>query len=42
MSAKMAALGLLKTKVFKNKDYDIIVSVHDLISKILLVNQIVF
>ena len=35
MSAKMATLGLLKIKVFKNKDYDIIVFVHDVINKIL-------
>ena len=31
MSAKMATLGLLKIKPFENKDYDIIVSVHDII-----------
>ena len=36
MSAKMATLGLLKIKVFWNKDYDVIVSVHDVFSKILL------
>ena len=35
MSAKMATLGLLKIKVFLKKDYDIIVSVHDAINKIL-------
>ena len=35
MSAKMTTLGLLKIKVFQNKDYDVIVSVHDFISKIL-------
>ena len=32
---KMATLGLLKIKLFSNKDYDIIVSVHDIINKIL-------
>ena len=35
MSAKMASLGLLKIKVFENKDYDIIVPTHDVINKIL-------
>ena len=35
MSVKMATLGLLKIKVFWNKDYDVIVSVYDVTSKIL-------
>ena len=35
MSAKKATLGLLKIKVFKNKDYHIIVFVHKFIDKIL-------
>ena len=35
MSAKIATLGPLKTKLFWNKNYDIIVSVHDIINKIL-------
>ena len=35
MSAKMATLGLLKTKVFWNKGYDVIISVHDVTNKIL-------
>ena len=35
MSAKMAALGLLKIKVFRNKGYDSIISVYDVINKIL-------
>ena len=35
MSAKMAALGFLKTKVFWNKDYDVIICVHDIANKIL-------
>ena len=35
MSTKMATLGLLKIKIFQNKDYDVIVSVHDVINKIL-------
>ena len=35
MSAKLATLGLLKTKVFQNEDYDVIVSVHDFINKVL-------
>ena len=36
MSAKMATLGLLKIKVFWNKVYDVIISVHDITNKILL------
>ena len=35
MSAKMATLGLLKIKVFWNKDYDVIICVHDVTNKIL-------
>ena len=33
MSAKMATLGLLKIKAFKNKGYVVIVSVYDVINK---------
>ena len=33
MSAKMATLGLLKIKVFRNKDYDVIISVYGVINK---------
>ena len=36
MSAKLIALGLLKIKVFLNKGYDVITSVHDVNNKILL------
>ena len=35
MSAKMATPGLLKITVFWNKDYDVIISVDDITSKIL-------
>ena len=35
-SAKMATLGLLKIKVFYNKDYDVIIYVYDVINKNLL------
>ena len=35
MSDKMATLAPLKIKLFQNKDYDVIVSVHDFISKTL-------
>ena len=33
MSAKMATLGLLKIKVFRNKGYDVITSAYDFINK---------
>ena len=33
MSVKLATLGLLKIKVFLNKGYDVIIYVHDVISK---------
>ena len=33
MSAKMATLALLKTKVFRNKDYYVIYSVYDITNK---------
>ena len=33
MSAKLATLGLLKIKVFWNKSYDAIISVHHLTKK---------
>ena len=39
MSAKLATLGLLKIKLFSNKDYDIIISVHDITNKILSHNS---
>ena len=32
-SAKMATLGLLKTKVCRNKGYEVIIFVYDVISK---------
>ena len=35
MSAKLATLGLLKIKVFSNKDYNLIISVNDVTNKIL-------
>ena len=31
MSAKMATSGLLKTKIFWKKGYDVIISAHDVI-----------
>ena len=34
-SVKLATLGLLKIKVFRKKDYDIMISVHDVANKIL-------
>ena len=35
MSAKIATLALLEIKIFWNKGYDIIISAHDAINKIL-------
>ena len=35
MSAKLASLGLLKIKVFWNKGYDVIISIHDVTNQIL-------
>ena len=35
MLAKMATPGLLKIKVFRNKDYDVIIYVSDVTNKIL-------
>ena len=35
MSAKMAAPGLLKEKVFWNKGYDVVIYVNDVTNKIL-------
>ena len=36
MSVKLATLGLFKIKVFRNKGYDVITSVYDVINKTLL------
>ena len=36
MSAKLTTLGLFKTKIFLNKGYDIISSVHDVTNKMRL------
>ena len=33
MSAKIATLGVLRIKVFRNKDYDVIISGNDIINK---------
>ena len=35
MLAKLATLGLLKTKVFRNKGYNIVISFHYVTNKIL-------
>ena len=42
MSAKMATLGLLKIKVFLNKDYDVIFLSMTSATKFYHMNQIVF
>ena len=39
ISAKLATPGFLKTKVFWNKGYDVIIFVYDLTNKILLPNS---
>ena len=39
MSAKLATLGLLKMKIFQNKDYEIIILNYDVTNKILLCNS---
>ena len=39
MSAKLATLGLIKWKVFWNKGYKVIVSVHDVPNEILLLES---
>ena len=36
MSGKLTTLGLLKVKVFWNKHYDVIISIHDVSNKSLL------
>ena len=35
MSEKLANLGLLKIRVFWNKDYDVTISAHDVTNKVL-------
>ena len=35
MSAELATVGLLKIQVFRKKSYDVIISVHDITSKVL-------
>ena len=35
MTAKLATLGILEIKIFWNKSYDVIISVHDVTNKIL-------
>ena len=34
MSAKMATLGLLKTKLLRNNGYEVIIPAHDVTNKI--------
>ena len=41
MSTIMATLGLLEIKLFWNKSYDVITSVHDLTNNILSLIQII-
>ena len=39
ISAKLATLGSFQIKFFWNKGYDVIISVHDVTSKILLLES---
>ena len=41
MSAKLATLGLPKIKVFWNKGYDVMISVHDVTNKFYHVTQVI-
>ena len=41
MSAKLATLGLLKTNVFWNKGYDVIIFVYDVPTKFYHVTQFI-
>ena len=41
MSAKLTTLDLLKIRVFSNKNYDVIISVHDVPTKFYYVTQII-
>ena len=41
MSAKLATLDLLKRKVFLNKGYDAIISVHNVTDKLYHMTQII-
>ena len=41
MSAALATRGHLKWKVFLNKGYDVLISVHDITKKIYQVTQII-
>ena len=40
ISSKLAAVGVLEIKLFRNKNYDVIISVHDVTKKILLSDPI--
>ena len=40
MSAKIATPGLLKIEVIRNKGYDVVISVYDVIKKNLLRTQV--
>ena len=40
VSEKMASVGLFEIKVFRNKGYDVIISVYDIVNKNYHVTQI--
>ena len=42
MSAKLATLGLLKTKAFQNEGYDAIIFIHDVLNKFLSFYHFIF
>ena len=40
ISSKLAAVGVLEIKLFRNKNYDVLISVHDVTKKNLLSDPI--
>ena len=40
ISSKLTAVGVLEIKLFRNKNYDVLISVHDVTKKILLSDPI--
>ena len=40
VSANLATLGFLKIKIYRNKKFDVIISLHDVTNKILSSNSV--